>query len=472
MPCRLHALLGACLTLALLPGCGDQQTPGPPSDPGDPRSLRPVSLPDLSRMSESVRQQIRDEYSALTLTIEAPRAPAADLGNAYGRMGNLFTAARYFDAAESCYLNALALAPDEVRWPYYLAHMYRTKSDSVRAAEFFERFLQLQPTDVAALVYLGDEYLALGRPDAAEPPLSKAVSLEPRLAVALFALGRVALAKQDYAGAVRYIERALELEPQASTARYPLAMAYRGLGDRNKAEAHLRDRGTARFEFLPDPLMLEIQLLLASADAYSYQGSEALAQGEWALAAQYLRKGVELAPHDPSLRLKLAEALRKSGLAEEALQHYAQAVAIAPRAEAAAGQFGYAMAFARLGRYPEARDRLIEGMKAHSDRPAFSEALVRLLAAAPDDRVRDGRQALAMTRELIEQRPTPNLYETMAMALAEVGQFDEAAALQRELIAAAARTGHDDLVRGLTGNLRRYEARQPCRTPWNDADMP
>ena len=50
MPRRLQALLGACLTLVLLPGCSDRPGPGQPSVPGDPQPLRPVLLPDLSRM--------------------------------------------------------------------------------------------------------------------------------------------------------------------------------------------------------------------------------------------------------------------------------------------------------------------------------------------------------------------------------------------------------------------------------------
>ena len=49
------------------------------------------------------------------------------------------------------------------------------------------------------------------------------------------------------------------------------------------------------------------------------------------------------------------------------------------------------MALVRLRRFQEARDRLADGVKTYPDQPGFAHALARLLAAAPDARVRDGR---------------------------------------------------------------------------------
>jgi hypothetical protein len=40
-------------------------------------------------------------------------------------------------------------------------------------------------------------------------------------------------------------------------------------------------------------------------------------------------------------------------------------------------------------------------MKEHPEQPVFAHALARLLAAAPDDRVRDGRRALELAEELL-----------------------------------------------------------------------
>ena len=454
--------------VALTGGCtsGDTNTASSrrtsvPTD-DERAALRPVSMPDLSRTADPLREKIRGRYSSLTELENA--APTTGLANAYGEMGKLLMAAEYFDAAEDCFLNANALIPDDSRWTYYLAHVYRNRSELLKAADFFERTLQLRPGDAVTLLWLGEVYLAQGRPEASEPLFSKALSLEPSTAAALFGLGRAALARKEYAEAVKYLEQALALDTPASIIHYPLALAYRGLGDRAQAEVHLRQRGDARVVFPADPLMHDVEGLPVNAMAYEIRGTEALNKGELTAAAEYFRKGVELEPRNPAVRLQLADVLRRTGSPEESLIHYDAVVELDPRLSQA--RFGYVMALVRLGQYQGARDRLVEGMKKYPDQPGFAEALARLLAAAPDDRVRNGREAMALTQALLKQQQSTELGETLAMVLAELREYEEAAAVQRELITAAKAAGRDDLVRRMLDNLRRYERNEPCRVPW------
>jgi hypothetical protein len=49
--------------------------------------------------------------------------------------------------------------------------------------------------------------------------------------------------------------------------------------------------------------------------------------------------------------------------------------------------------------------------------------------------------------------------------LADVGQYTQAATLQRQVMAAADKAGHPDVVKQLAVNLARYERREVCRTP-------
>ena len=48
---------------------------------------------------------------------------------------------------------------------------------------------------------------------------------------------------RDFAQAVTLLEEALTLAPDATVVHYPLALAYRGLGNPAKADEHLRLRG-------------------------------------------------------------------------------------------------------------------------------------------------------------------------------------------------------------------------------------
>jgi hypothetical protein len=102
----------------------------------------------------------------------------------------------------------------------------------------------------------------------------------------------------------------------------------------------------------------------------------------------------------------------------------------------------------------------------------FSHALARLLAAAPDDRVRDGRRAMKLVDDLLKQQQSIELGETSAMTLAELGQYKQAAAVQRDVMTAAERAGLRDVVRHMSENLRLYERGQPCRTPFAQDEMP
>jgi hypothetical protein len=104
-------------------------------------------------------------------------------------------------------------------------------------------------------------------------------------------------------------------------------------------------------------------------------------------------------------------------------------------------------------------------MKAYPDQPSFAHSLARLLAAAPDDGIRDGRRALAVMQTLSDEQRHIDFGETMAMVFAEVGQYQEAVTWQREAMAAAKRAGRDDLARRMAENLKLYEGRKPFRTP-------
>ena len=508
---------------------------GTPDAPVSNRSvLREVTLPDLSNAAEPVQAQIRQRYDALQAAIKRSAAPG-ELAAAYGETGRIFTAAEYYDAADACFSNARTLAPADMRWPYFLGHVFRLRNDFTRAAAAFEDARTLAPSHVPTLVWLAEIHLAQSHPEQAEPLLNQARTLDASSGAVRFGLGRVALAKQEYAAAVEHLEAALAAAPAATRIHYPLALAYRGLGNRRKAEAHLRLRGEV--DVPPaDPLLEGLAGLLQNAAAYEARGASALDAGQWAEAAENLRKAAAIAPDNPFTRLNLGTSLYMLGDADGALEHYRAAVRLSPgqarahfgigvlmeapgqdaaaidafslavqadpgyvearfslanavrrngrvaeslvqyeeilRANPSVSQasFGYAMGLVRLGRFQEARARLERDVKAFPDQLGFPHALARLLAAAPDDRVRDGARATAIAQNLLAAQKTSALAETMAMAFAEQGQFEKAVEWQRAAIELARQGRRTATPPSLAENLRLYERRQPCRTPWPDND--
>jgi hypothetical protein len=96
-----------------------------------------------------------------------------------------------------------------------------------------------------------------------------------------------------------------------------------------------------------------------------------------------------------------------------------------------------------------------------------------VLAAAPDDRVRDANRAIVIVDEqLLKNQRTLELGETMAMALSNLGRFVEAVRVQRDLMTGAERAGLSDVTKRLTRNLNLYERGEPCRVPWANEEMP
>jgi tetratricopeptide (TPR) repeat protein len=144
--------------------------------------------------------------------------------------------------------------------------------------------------------------------------------------------------------------------------------------------------------------------------------------------------------------------------------HYAQIMREDPRVPEA--RFGYTAALIRLRRFGEARNALAEAITLYPNELSFANAEARLLAAAPDDKLRDGPRALRFIQPVLRQMRAVDTLETMAMVQAELGQFTEAATWQREAIAAAERSGDRAVASRIADNLRLYEARKPCRMPW------
>lgn len=532
-----HSRLVAGVLLAMLVGCGTprNETPAGESRGADaPAALQQVALPDLSRADRTLRERIQAAHSSLQAITDQGGSREV-LGAAYGDLGKILMAAEFLSEAEPCFANAQTLLPSDVRWPYYLAHVHRLKNEPAKAGPLFERVLQLDPGHQPTLIWLGQLRVDEGRLDEADGLLQKALAVQPASGAARFGLGRAALARRQPADAVTHFEAALAADPQALAVHYPLAMAYRSLGNRQQAEAHLRQ--WKNVELVPaDPLMEEIGGLLRTSLDYALRGTTALDRKNYAEAVRAFQKGLELSPRDPTLhlnlgtafflagdgpmalthfeeavrlspgyaranfalgvmmeelgrdaeaidrfsaavkydgslvdaRFSLADALRRSGQPEASLPHYQALVLADPSASQA--RFGYAMALVRLRRYPEARAALEEAVKAHPDQVGFAHALARVLAAAPDDRIRDGRRALSIVETLRKSYRSVTLAETLAMAQAELGQFGQAIATQREAIAEASRAGQGSVSPQLTENLSLYERKLPCRTPWRDDD--
>ena len=510
-------------TIGLTRGTSVQVTAAEPA-------LLPVVLPDLSGMHASVQEQLREAYASLTVLESGSEAYgelgkllmagkylgvaercfrnaqmlAPDdsrwpyyLGHLFVRKGELTKTVEHFEqvlrlrptdfatlvwlgyvyielgqpeAAEPFLTRARALGPDAPAVLYQLGRAGLAKQDYASAVQHLEEALRLNPAATVIHYPLAMAYRGLGDLEKAQSNLDRTAGragpgVRVTLPDPLMAdvrtvlrspqvhgdLGQQASARGDWPEAARQFRKAIEMAPDNAVMRLNLALMLNRMGDARAALAELE--AAVRV----DPPLARAHFMMGTLLERSGRDQDAIDRYTVAVT------------HDPSLgeaHLRLADALRRIGRLEASLSSYQRVLELDPDGEEA--RFGEAMALVRLTRHEEARERLRVAMNLHPDQPAFPQALARLLAASPDPQVRDGRRALDLVQALAEEQKTTSVAETMAMALAEVGRFVEAAEWQRLAMSVAVEAGHTDAAQRMAANLARYQRHEPCRTPWRD----
>jgi tetratricopeptide (TPR) repeat protein len=400
----------------------DSETPRPevPSSQltADDKAVNPVAMPDVSRLAPLLRDRVRERYSLLEKTI-ARGATGEEIGRAYGDVGLMFMAAEYLEAAATSLHNAQALDPSNPRWPYYLGQFYLARGERAQALTYFHRASALRPTDFPTLIWLGEMYLDQGRPDDAQRVFAGAVTLQPQSAAAVSGVGRALVAQGKTSSATEYLLRALELEPEATSLHYPLAMVYRSLGELDKADAHLRQRGRREATF-SDPLMDEYRALLESALAYQNRGLLALQAGDNATAAALFRRGLELEPDNPAIGTVLGTALYQLGQVEAAIKQFEGVLRQSPTY--ARAHFSLGVILVSQKRYQEALKRFEAAVRSEPD---YVEA--RLNLAAGLQVMGRSEEALTHYKQVVQLDPREaEAWIEGAGVLVHLGRYQEA----------------------------------------------
>jgi tetratricopeptide (TPR) repeat protein len=231
---------------------------------------------------------------------------------------------------------------------------------------------------------------------------------------------------------VEYLERALTIEPEATSLHYPLAMAYRSLGELTKADAHLKQRGRGE-PTVVDPLMQEYSGLLESALAYQNRGLEAMQSGDFAGAAAHFRRGLEIEPKNAALGHSLATALYQLGQTDAAVRQFEEVLRWSPKHTRAL--FSLGVIFESQGRDEEAVARFGAAVKYEPDYVEARMGLAHCLQLV-------GRldASLPHYRHVVKVDPRRvDAWIDAANALMALGRYQEA----RDWLVAA-RTTHAD----------------------------
>ena len=158
------------IVLALV-GCGGT-TEEPPAEEAatiPPPTLEALAEVELTGLSGVVLDQILETRRSLDEALEGD-VEGRELGQRFGRMGRLYHAYEFENAALICYRNAEALISQDPRWPYLLGVLLQAQGDATAATAAFRRVLDLAGEDLPSLLRLAELEIQAGRHSAARVP--------------------------------------------------------------------------------------------------------------------------------------------------------------------------------------------------------------------------------------------------------------------------------------------------------------
>lgn len=388
--------------------------------------LQPVPHPSLAGLDPEVASQIEDAR-ALVDGLVAQDVAARDkskVAEAYGEVCKLYQAYGMTDAAMPCYANAIRLDPVNPVWSHYLGLLQQETGKLAEAEASYRRMLASFATFHPARIHLAEVLLAENRPEEAEAELRQVLAKEPQNAAAQAVLGEVLLSQRRYAEAVQSLEAALAAAPGADRLHHPLGLAWRGLGDMDKAREHLEKAG--RVGVRPaDSLVEAMEELRQGPTVHLLRGRMAFRFGRYADAAAEFRKTVAAHPESVPARINLAAALGETGDRADrkaAKEQLREALALAP--ENATAHFNLGMLYSQDGESAGAVVHLREAVRID---PADT-ASRRLLALELE---KDGRpdEALAQYDAALGREPqSPLMWMEKTGLLLRLGRFREARA--------------------------------------------
>jgi tetratricopeptide (TPR) repeat protein len=399
-------------------------------------------------------------------------------------LGRVELDAGNLDGAQSAFQSALDREPGLTAAVAGLGEVALARRQYAEAVRLLEEAKTKQPKATQIQQSLGLAYRGLGKMDLAKRHLSAAkapnhervqVSVpDPFMGVVSslqqssqnnFLRAQKALQAGRTEEGLESFRRAIAADPQALGPRLAFGMALFDLDRREEALQVLRDAEAVG----PNDPRVHASLGEALHRSKQLEPAEA-----------HLRKALELDPRATRTRVHLALLLEQTNRVDEALREYAQASADDTSRRGA--RFLRSALLVRLGRHPEAEATLEEDLGRDPQAPGIRLMLARLLAASSDAKVRDGKRALEVARPT-EKRPKERetassssaakkprrerrvsvaLAETMAMAYAELGRFDEAIAWQRAAVGAATESTKSGAP-WTRARLTLYEGGKPCR---------
>jgi protein O-mannosyl-transferase len=248
--------------------------------------------------------------------------------------------------------------------------------------------------------------------------------------------------------ALLHINKALQINPAYLDARNNLGQIYLKQGKLNEAIVCFK------------------RVLDGSGATSQVYSNLALALGiqkKYDEAMKYLIKAMELEPNNPDIHNKMGMALLSTGRGGEAITHFKyvlQTNTIPAEAYANLGS-----AYIQMDNYESAIENLTKAIELKPNNIGALNNLAWALVTVNDISKRDANRAIEYARRACELTgdKEAGLLDTLAVAYAAGGRFEEAKATAEKALSIAKSSGRKDLASEIEKRIKLYEAGQPYR---------
>ena len=359
----------------------------------------------------------------------------------------------------SIWEDTIAKRPHNWRVHNEMGGVYSRKKEYAQALNYFNTAIRLAPEQPRSYNNRGAAYTRLGKHNLAIKDFLKTVELDPQLAEGYKNLGFTYNKMENYEQAIIYFNKAIEVSSDVAEFYDNRAIAHWHTGnfdqaskDFNKAISlnpydakQFSNRGFTYLEkrdydHAISDFSRAIDLDPTFVRAYKNRAAANIAKGQYSQAARDLGKAIELNPTDPLTYKDRGKILHRLGKVKQALDHYRQALQLRP------------------------------------DWPEVLNNLAWILATNQDPKIRDGNQALRLAKRAcqLENYKAFATVDTLAVAYAELGKFEQALETAKTAMQLAQKAGLTQFAQDISRRMDLYKAKRPWRESRksNDLDAP
>jgi len=236
---------------------------------------------------------------------------------------------------------------------------------------------------------------------------------------------------------------------------------------KDNALAHLNLGAALEEQNKPEESLMEYQKALAldpnRHEIYNNIGKLLNDEGKPEAALNYCHEAVRLNPKSPFSHNNFGIVLVKLGHFDEALGQFSQAAQL--DANYAPPRFQIGRILLMQGHDAEAMPFFHEALQIDPDNLQIIIYLARVLASDETPQICNGPEALVLATKAnqLAGRPQPAVLDTLAMAYAETGRFDEAVQTGGKAVNLARVTGQKDDATVMQKRLELYQKHRPWR---------